>query len=48
MFRPMTAETVRAPVRRRLRFETIDAALAEADRLVAAERDGRLDRFRRQ
>jgi hypothetical protein len=30
--------------RRRLRFETIDEALAEADRLAAAERQGRLDR----
>lgn len=33
-----------APQRRTLRFETIDAALAEADRLVAAEREGRLMR----
>lgn len=30
--------------RRHLRFETIDDALAEAERLVAAERAGRLDR----
>jgi len=30
--------------RRHLRFETIDDALAEAERLVAAEREGRLDR----
>ena len=30
--------------RRKLRFETIDDALAEAGRLVAAERDGRLQR----
>ena len=30
------------PQRRTLRFETIDAALAEADRLVTAEREGRL------
>jgi hypothetical protein len=29
---------------RRLRFETIDEALAEADRLISAEREGRLDR----
>lgn len=29
---------------RRLRFETIDDALAEAERLVAAEQAGRLDR----
>jgi hypothetical protein len=32
------------PQRRRLRFETIDDALAEADRLAAADREGRLDR----
>ena len=32
------------PPRRTLRFETIDDALAEADRLVAAEREGRLTR----
>ena len=31
-----------SPQRRRLRFATIDDALAEADRLVAAEREGRL------
>jgi hypothetical protein len=31
------------PPRRRLRFHTIDDALAEAERLVAAERQGRLD-----
>ena len=30
--------------RRRLRFETIDDALAEAERLAAAEREGRLSR----
>ena len=30
------------PQRRTLRFETIDDALAEAERLVAAEREGRL------
>ena len=30
--------------RRRLRFETIDEAIAEAERLVVAEREGRLDR----
>src|SRR5687767_14780046 len=30
--------------RRKLRFETIDDALAEAERLVAAEREGRLQR----
>jgi hypothetical protein len=33
-----------APQRRQLRFETIDDALAEAERLVAAEREGRLAR----
>ena len=32
-----------AAQRRQLRFETIDDALAEADRLVAGEREGRLD-----
>jgi hypothetical protein len=37
----MPAATIQ---RRRLRFETIDDALAEADRLVAAEREGRLER----
>ena len=37
----MPAATAR---RRRLRFETVDDALAEAGRLVAAEREGRLDR----
>jgi hypothetical protein len=31
-----------SPERRRLRFKTIDDALAEADRLAAAEREGRL------
>ena len=30
--------------RRQLRFETIDDALADAERLVAAEREGRLER----
>ena len=30
--------------RRKLRFETVDDALAEAERLVAAEREGRLGR----
>jgi hypothetical protein len=39
----MAAETTAATsARRQLRFDTIDAALAEAERLVAAERDGRL------
>ena len=33
-----------APQRRQLRFETIDEALAEAERLVAAEKEGRLAR----
>ena len=33
-----------APRRRTLRFETIDDALAEAERLVAADREGRLAR----
>jgi hypothetical protein len=33
-----------AAQRRKLRFESIDDALAEAERLVAAERDGRLTR----
>ena len=33
-----------APQRRKLRFETIDDAIAEAYRLVAAEREGRLRR----
>ena len=33
-----------APQRRKLRFETIEDALAEAERLVAADRDGRLKR----
>ena len=33
-----------APQRRQLRFETIDDALAEAERLVAAEKEGRLAR----
>jgi hypothetical protein len=33
-----------APQRRQLRFETIDAALAEADRLAAADREGRVQR----
>ena len=37
------AETT-APRRRKLRFGTIDDALAEAERLVAAEREGRLAR----
>src|SRR5687768_10436598 len=32
------------PQRRRLRFETIDDALVEAERLAAAEREGRLQR----
>ena len=32
------------PQRRSLRFERVDDALTEADRLVAAERDGRLTR----
>jgi len=32
------------PVRRKLRFETVDEAIAEAERLVAAEREGRLAR----
>ena len=32
------------PVRRRLRFESIEDAIAEAERLVAADRAGRLDR----
>ena len=40
MLPPMTAPS--DPQRRTLRFETIDDALAEADRLVSAERDGRL------
>ncbi|HEX8913829.1 MAG TPA: DUF1569 domain-containing protein [Humisphaera sp.] len=31
-----------APARRKLRFESIDDALAEVDRLATAERDGRL------
>ena len=35
---PVTTE------RRRLRFDSVDDALAEAERLVAAERQGRLDR----
>ena len=37
---PVTA----APQRRKLRFDTVEAALADAERLVAAERDGRLAR----
>ena len=37
------ADTV-APRRRKLRFETVDDALVEAARLVAAEREGRLGR----
>ena len=32
------------PDRRQLRFDSIDAALAEAERLAAADRDGRLKR----
>lgn len=39
-----TAPATATPERRRLRFETIADALAEADRLVVAERTGRLDR----
>ena len=35
-------DTKRVADRRRLRFETIDSMLAEADALAAAERDGRL------
>src|SRR4051812_9428367 len=33
-----------SPQRRQLRFETIEDALGEADRLAAAEREARLDR----
>jgi hypothetical protein len=48
MLRAMTAPTDTAqtgrPQRRTLHFSTIDDALAEAERLVAAEREGRLDR----
>jgi hypothetical protein len=46
MSRPVTNTTSGAapPERRRLRFETIDEALSEADRLATADRDGRLDR----
>src|SRR5687767_4288195 len=40
---PMPATTT-AVQRRTLRFENIDDALAEAERLAAAEREGRLDR----
>jgi hypothetical protein len=39
---PAVIDTGRVTNRRTLRFETIDQALAEVDRLVAAEREGRL------
>ncbi|HZN64612.1 MAG TPA: DUF1569 domain-containing protein [Tepidisphaeraceae bacterium] len=38
------AALVAKPARRTLRFDTIDDALAEAERLAAAEREGRLRR----
>src|SRR5437763_1926645 len=41
---PTTPEVGKPAQRRRLRFDTLDAALAEAERLAAAERDGRLGR----
>jgi hypothetical protein len=40
----MTTRSQAAPVRRKLRFSTVDEALAEASRLAADEREGRLDR----
>jgi EAL domain-containing protein (putative c-di-GMP-specific phosphodiesterase class I) len=39
---PMPVDTKSVPDRRTLRFETIDQALAEADRLADADRAGRL------
>jgi len=41
---PAATEVGASPLRRKLRFETLDAALAEAERLAAAEREGRLRR----
>ena len=42
---PCVVDTARVRSRRLLRFESIDEALAEVDRLVAAERAGRLTRL---
>jgi hypothetical protein len=36
------SDIAQSPLRRKLRFECIDDAIAEAERLVAAEREGRL------
>jgi len=38
-------DTKKAPRHRKLRYQSIDQALAEVDRLVAAERAGRLQRL---
>ena len=42
--KPMTASPHASPERRALRFSTIEEVLAEADRIAAAERCGRLRR----
>jgi hypothetical protein len=39
---PTTIDTAKVAQRRKLHFDSLDQALAEADRLVAAEREGRL------
>jgi hypothetical protein len=40
-----TVDTAKVPGRRALRFETIDQVLADADRLIEAERAGKLRRL---
>ena len=41
----MADATTANPARRTLRFETVDDAIDEAEKLVIAEREGRLDRL---